>query len=240
MSIPIVLHWLPNNPVGIAPLQDVTDGSNFILNCNIPSLSQGPYIFAQDTVPQQVVRQVTLTSANDYSGTTFTITGIGSPTENGDGTGNPTQVFSLISEDLVGPNNDTVSSINIYSQIISVSPDTDVAAVSIGYGANGITDYVFLDYNRTIFQTSVQLQFIHHDSATVTAYQTLSKPQYPSTVGNLINFQPLPYFLVPDIDAATVNSLGVLVSPVALTWATITGANTDELYFTVLQQGLRS
>lgn len=240
MSIPIVLHWLPNNTAGIAPLQDVSAGGNFVLNCNIPSLSQGPYIFAQDTVPQQVVRQITLTSGNNYAATTFTITGIGSPTENGDGTGNPTQVFSLISENLAGPNANTVSSVNIYSQIISVSPDTNVLGVSIGYGANGITDYVFLDYNRTIFQTSVQLQFINHDSATVTAYQTLSKPQYPSTVGNLINFQPLPYFAVSTITAAIVNSLGVLVSPVALTWAKISTADTDELYFTVLQQGLRS
>ena len=237
MSIPIVLHWLPNNTAGIAPLQDVTAGSNFVLNCNIPSLSQGPYIFAQDTVPQQVVRQVTLTSGNNYAATTFTITGIGSPV---DGTGNPTQVFSLISENLAGPNANTVSSVNIYSQIISVSPDTNVVGVSIGYGAKGITDYVFLDYNRTIFQTSVQLQFIVHDTATVTAYQTLSKPQYPSTVGNLINFQPLPAFLVPSIDAAVVNSLGVLISPVALTWATISTADTDERDFTVLQQGLRS
>src|ERR1700728_3713414 len=142
MSIPIVLHWLPNNTAGIAPLQDVDAGNNFILYCNIPSLSQGPYIFAQDTVPQQVIRQVTLTSVDNYNLVNFPITGIGSPV---DGAGNPTQVLSQISEIVNGLNNNTISSANIYSQIISVSPDTNVADVSIGYGANGITDYVFLD-----------------------------------------------------------------------------------------------
>jgi hypothetical protein len=242
MSIPIVLHWLPNSTTGIAALQDVLAGKSFIFKSNIPGISIAPYIFAQDTIPQQVLREVTITSTNNYGTTHFVLTGIGSSV---DGDGNPDQPIGLISEDLSGLNNNTLTSDNIYSQVISIVPSTNVSGVSIGWGGNGITDYVLLDYNRTIFQTAIQLQFIVHDAAKVIAYQTLSKPEYPSNSptnsGNLTSFSPLPAFPVAGFDpAVTVNTLSTLISPVALTWATITDAVTDELYFTVLQQGLRS
>lgn len=249
MSYPIVIPWLPTagNQAAIAPLQNVVAlGGNLQLVSGNASLPQGPYIY------DRVLRQVSLTSLNNLSGANFTITGIGSPQ---DGVGNPTQVLGPISEVLVGPNADSVESVNIYSQVTSISVNMAVNGISAGFGNIGITDYVFLDYNRSRFQTSVQLQILNRTTLFADVNQTLNKPEYPNiNFGNLSKFAPLPIFPVTAtfivgaataagsvMEDCTVTTLGILQSPVALTWATVRGTpNTpDNLFFTVLQQGIR-
>lgn len=250
MSSPIIIPWLPTagNQAAIAPLQDVAaPGGNLQLVSGNASLPQGPYIY------DRVVRQLSLTSANNLSAAAFTITGIGSPQ---DGAGNPTQVLGPISEViLAGPDVDTIISVNIYSQIISISVNMAVNGISAGFGNEGITDYVFLDYNRSRFQTSVQLQFLNRTTMVADVNQSLNKPEYPNiNFGNLNKFAPLPIFGVmatfsgstisaapTAMNAVTTNTLGILQSPVTLTWATVRGTFdvNDSLFFTVLQQGNR-
>lgn len=235
MSIPIVIPWLPStgNTAAIASVQTIgAAGGNLVLNSNAPNLPQGPYIY------DRVIRKVLITGPE----VEFTITGIGSPV---DASGNPTQVLGPVTEQVTGSLVGT-ESINIYSQVISISLDGLGPAedVSAGFGGSGITDYVFLDYNRKSFQASAQLQFINQDGdhpLTVTVYQTLSKPQTPNiSFGNLDNFSPLPAFAVSaPLTGATTNQLGILQSPVSLVWANMNNTAADSLFFTVLQQGIR-
>jgi len=244
MSQPVVIPWLPavGNEAVIASLQTLGDAGSLVINSNNPALPQGPYVY------DRVIRKVSLTSANNLSAARFTIVGIGSPI---DAAGNPTKVLSLITEAaIVGPNADTIYSANIYSQIISIAVDRAVNAVSAGFGDEGITDYVFLDYNRTMFQASVQLQFLDRATITGSVYQTLNKPETPNiNYGNMDVFNPvnstppppLPAFAVSaDLTAADTDQIGTTLSPVSMVWANFATTTNDSAIFTVLQQGLRS
>lgn len=234
MSYPVVIHWEQSdaNTDAIASAQSVTAGNNLTLVSNVPNLP-GRYIY------DKVIRQLSFTSPNDNSGATFVITGIGSPV---DGDGNPTQVIGPITESKVGPTAaGTILSDNIYKEIISIQVTVaDSDTISVGFGPAGITDYVFLDYNRTIFQTSVQLQFVSRTTLTATVYTTLSKPETPNIqYGTLIPFSPLPAFPVSvALTNATANQLGAIATVASLTWANMKATAADSLYFTVLQQGI--
>lgn len=234
MSNATVIPWLPVDPILVAPLQSLAAPGNLILNSRVTGQPQGNFIY------DRVIRKVSLTSTNNLSGVNFTIKGIGSPVDAPNQ--NPIEALGIVSETIGGPNNNTVNTDNIYSQVISISADSPANGISAGSGPSGITDYVFLDYNRTIFQTAVQLQFVHHDSGTVTVYQSLTKPyMIDINYGNLIGVQPIPAFEVSGaLKDAITDQIGILLSPVALTWANIKDANTDVINFTVLQQGTRS
>lgn len=243
MSALTTIYWPPSqgHTEAIAPDQNVSAGHPFILNASVTGQPFGPYIF------DRVMRQVAILSLGDTSGVQFTISGIGSPVDN---QGNPTQVLGPVTEQIQGPTlvQPYVGSSNIYAQVTSVVPNGNIQNVSLGFGSIGITDYVFLDYNRAFSQTSVQIQVIQQQDNTVTIYQSLTKPQTPNQVfGNWINMsQPIPAFVVTNLSKLTANNFAALPSPVSLTWATINLANpavpalsTDAFFFTVLQQGIR-
>src|SRR5574338_706468 len=137
MSSPIVIPWLPTtgNSEVIASEQDTTAaGQALVLNSNVPSLPHGPYIY------DRVIRKVRITRTNNPGVVNVTITGIGSPV---DGNGNPTQVIGNISETLATVNDGTADSVNIYSQITSITTSAAVTGISAGFGPSGISDYIF-------------------------------------------------------------------------------------------------
>lgn len=247
MSSPTVIRWLPgsSNTEAIATsannLLGANVAGNLVLNSSVPGFSQGSFIY------DKVIRNISLASAQNLSGRSFTISGIGSPV---DGDGNPTQVLApIIETPITGPNTNTVYSANVYSQINSISYTSNATpgSIKVGFGNFGITDYVFLDYNRIMFATSLQVQFITVNTSTVSVYQSLNKPQSPNIqYGNLDNFQPIPAFNVASFDEVAIKTFGYLTSPASIVWATIssttvspTPPTSSEIYFTVLQQGIR-
>jgi hypothetical protein len=240
MSYPIVIPWAEYNAnkATIAPVQTLAAAGSLALSPNNSALSNSNYVY------DRVIRSVSLTSINNLSGVQFTVSGIGSPV---DGVGNPTQVLSPITQTIVGPNNNTVATTAIFSQISSITTNGAAAAVSAGFGISGITDYVFLDYNRYMFQTSVQLHFNALPLATslqATVYQSLSKPEYLNNpnvdMGQFTQTVPMPGFAVSlALTNASTNQLGVLQSPVSVVWATMAATAADSLTFTVLQQGIK-
>ncbi len=230
MSSPIAILWPPTNTNGIALQQNVLAGQMLVLKSPLPDYPNAAFMY------DKMIRNISITSANNLSAATFTVRGIGSPV---DANGNPTQTIHEITEDIVGPNANTVPSLNVYSQIISITVDVNVNAVSVGFGDHGITDYVFLDSNRTFYSCAAQFQFITTAGAIATAYHSLSRPQYINSLqGNLINFQPLPAF---DVSANMTNATNNQYSPVPMTrtvWSSISNTGTDSIYFTVVQQGI--
>lgn len=241
MSKTEVLYWAPQstNLETIAAIQSLAAAGSLVITSNQYNSqvsTNGAYVF------DGCKRKVSLTSANNNAATNFTISGYGSAV---DADGNPTDPnFSLIQEVVVGPNADTVSSVNIYKSVISITANAVVDAVSAGFGAQGVTDYVFLDSNRTAFYGSCQVQIINPNALTYTTFFTLTKPQTPNIqFGNLDNFPyGLPAFPIATMTDADDNQLAIIPSPIVAIWVSITdNTGPDEaLYFTVLQQGLRS
>lgn len=100
-------------PVEVAALQTLAGAGNLVLTTT-------PYI-------TQFARRITLTSANNLAAVNFTISGLG-PISNG--------TIGAISEIVVGPNANTVTSVNTYTQINSIAASAAAAAVSSGLAAS--------------------------------------------------------------------------------------------------------
>lgn len=81
-------------------------------------------------------RELTLTSADDLSAVTFAIVGVD-------------RYGQRITESIIGPNADTVSSKLIYSAIESITPDaTSADEVSAGYPQRVCSRWILLDTTR--------------------------------------------------------------------------------------------
>jgi|ERR1700692_1307980 len=132
MARPIVITWPVLSNTAVAPLQTLAGAGPLAL-----TTAPAAYIF------NRITRTITLTSTNNLSGVNFTITG----TLNG----------ATISEVLAGPNNNTVTSVNIYDSITSIVANAAAAAVSAGTGSTGRTHWINFDYDQLIMNYSVQV-----------------------------------------------------------------------------------
>jgi hypothetical protein len=206
----------------------IMPGGNLVLNSKVPTQPQGPFIY------DKVIRQVQLTSTGDESGVQFTITGIGSPV---DTNGNPTQVIALISEVVIGPTSVLpTNSANIYQQVISISANAAVDNISVGSGPDGITDFIFLDYNKSIGQANVSVQFVDFVDISTTGYMSLNKPQYIDI--DFGNLKSSPFLATEFLSPTQADKFTGLQMPLAIVWLSVKDTTTDSLYFTVLQQGV--
>src|SRR5271155_3612802 len=113
MSTYLQYIWPVNDTQAVCNTQDVGGAGDLTLN--------GTYYNSTtnivDFFDNGFVRQVTLTSINDLSGSTFTINGI----QNG----------LVVNETITGPNGTTVGSTNYYDFIVAVSVNGAVSGVSV-------------------------------------------------------------------------------------------------------------
>jgi len=109
--------------------QTLTAPGNLTLNGNLADSIHSKVSF----MTNGYCRSVSLTSVNDLSVATFTVSGI----QNG--------VF--VTEDITGPNNNTVYGLNYYDIITSISVDRAVALVSVGSGLIGFFALINIDPN---------------------------------------------------------------------------------------------
>lgn len=238
MASPIVLYWAPSdgNEQVIATSQDLLAAGNLVLNSNLqnsPVSTSGPYLYSQ------VARTVALSSPNDLSLVNFTISGIGSDV---DMNGNPTGAFAVTTEIMAGPNNESLDSTKIWKQINSISGDAVANGISAGFGTSGITQYTFMDYNKTAFYATCQMQVLDGAGLTYTVYESLTKPETPNNRGSFDVWPvAIPAFSVAaGMIAATTSQIAQIVSPITIIWAAISDTTDDSAYFTVLQQGTHS
>ncbi len=242
MSQPVVVYWpaAVGNTGTISSSQNYAGAGNLILNSNLrnsPVSTSGPYIY------DKMIRTVSFTSPNNLSALNITITGLGSAV---DGAGNPTQPLDTpIVEVRAGPNVNTVNTAHIFKQIDSIAVSGAAAALSAGFGSSGITEYVFMDYNKIGWYASCQVQVLNRATLLYTTYESLTKPETVNSMyGNLDVFPAqIPGFPVnAGMTAASTNQIAELPFPIVMTWVTISANTTaaEALYFTVLQQGIRS
>jgi hypothetical protein len=130
------------NTQDICLIQSTTGAVSLVINGNLASGGIVPFI------NNGYSRQVSFTSANNLSGSSFTINGL----QNG----------VVVSEVVTGPNNNTVYSTNVYDVVSSIVASGIVAGVSVGSGFSGFFKIVSpiytgiggnLNYNFTLGST---------------------------------------------------------------------------------------
>lgn len=259
MSRPYVYYWAPSTvdgfDNGIALIQDKPVGSNLDLVANTPwgifsYVNINNPLTSNPNISTNVIRSINITSAEDNSGTTFVINGIGTPVNIVDG--NPYGLVSSITEELVGPNGGTVTSANIYTVINSIfvrdePGDTGADQVSVGYGPNGITNYYRVDNNRnvpSIYAMNYQIQMIDNAGLEASVFMSMNNPEIPNTSGNInqfgtVNGQVFSFIPSFKVDGpVTDNLINAIPFTGSVLWAQVTNCTTDAMYFSVVQQGI--
>ena len=106
---------------------DLTSPYSFTLNGVLSDGSSASFTYA---------RQVSLTSANNNSTVTFTVTGT-------DGEGN------ALTENITGPNNSTVYSTNYFKTVTAVTADAAFNSVKVGVSTEGSANYFDITGSKT-------------------------------------------------------------------------------------------
>ena len=225
----MIISWLPLDNTLIAPSQALAAPGNLSLNSKVPGQPSGAFVY------DKVIRVIRLTSTQDVSAINFTVTGIGTEV---DANGNPTGVVRFMNDEVIqGPTNVLPrSSARIYQQIISISADAPVANISVGSGASGITDFVFLNYKSVYGAANCSIQFVDFVNISATGYVSLNKPQMINyNAGNLASS---PFMANEFIASTQVNTFKSVPKPSAVCWLSIKDTTTDSINFTVLEQGV--
>lgn len=133
MSKPVTYQWIAAASSAIAAVQ--TLGAAGDLNLNGTQVFQpnpsSPITAAQFT---NISRTVKISSVNNLSAVNFKVTG----TLNG----------VVVSETIAGPNVGNVSTTQIFQTVTKVHADAAAAAVIVGTGQTGQTNYFAYDFNR--------------------------------------------------------------------------------------------
>lgn len=112
--------WPTPDTQAVSHTQDVVADGSLILNGNLTDLLVPNLV---SFIKHGFIRGVSISSVNDLSASTFTVSG----TQNG----------ANISEDIGGPNNNTVYGLVSFDVITSITVDQNSAGVQIGTGDIG-------------------------------------------------------------------------------------------------------
>ena len=211
MANPKIYNWPAANTTLVAPLQTLAGAGNLALNFN--GLTPNAFDF------QGLNRAVSLTSTNNLGGVHFVVTG----TLNG----------LPVSENRVGPNNNTVATTQLFSTVTSIRALAAAAAVSAGSGFLGNTGLFFFDPHCNVCDLSCAVVVTNGTGGITYSFAvTLDDP----TLVTPTYFTP-----ITAMTGATTTLLGNLTQPVKYCTIQVTVATgTASLVATILQQGLKS
>lgn len=225
MPQPHVYRFPALSNTAVAALQNVAAPGNLILNGSMAS-------FGND-LPSKVVfdgysRAISLTSANNLSGSNFTITGTyrGQP-----------QV-----EVIVGPNANTVQSTKLFDSVTQVSVNGAVLAVSVGTGIVGETHWFSSDYYCSVVGMTVQVvvtgAITYSFQTTLDDVNTTSSPTVFNTILDMTNATTTKIMPHATININAGASPSFVIMPTRFSNIRVT-AGTGSLVATFLQQGVR-
>lgn len=170
---------------------------------SIPLATPYPFVF------QNLARTITLTSTDNLSGVNFTIFGTD-------------QFGNSISEVLVGPNNDTVTSVNQYNTITAISSSGNYTNFSIGSGSTGTFQWIGFNTLNVFPSITIAVELVGTINYTVN--QTIDSLGHYQTVGPFFKYvQPAAPFLLANNPIATTNTSGIVVVTVPSTASLSTG-----------------
>lgn len=119
MATYIIKYWAAEDLQSVSLLQNLASPGTLLLNGTYFNPTTSTISFTD----QGFSRTVSITSVNDLSAATFTISGV--------------QNNTVVIDNVTGPNNSTVYSTQNFDIISSVSVDMAVNAVKVGTGSNG-------------------------------------------------------------------------------------------------------
>lgn len=235
MSNLIVVTIPARSSTSVAPLQNLAAAGSLTLASPLVINGVGDAFI---TFPN-IARTISLTSTNNLSAVTFTITGT-------DINGQANSV------NLSGPNANTVSTSVQFHTISSITSNGAAAAVSAGTtastsAANGTatSEWILLDGHRRYAQTTLQV-VAGGGTVSYNLSQTLDAPETyrvnTSTGGTSIINTPTPFDAItgaPTLTPLTTSKLFYLTNPVTALQISTNTTNTAVLTFTILQQGVR-
>lgn len=170
MARPEVFYWPTADDEGFALTQDVTHGNEFILNGPLVNNGIGQFT--------GISRTVSITSSDDLSLNTFTVTG----TLNG----------KTVSEaKFPGPNAETLNTTQVFDSVVSISTDLDATNASIGSGLLGYTHWAEYNYQASIVGFVIQVDVgggIKYSFETT--LNDVTNPTYVPTLGTNL-FSPI-------------------------------------------------
>lgn len=127
------------NTQDVCLTQSLVGAGNLTINGNLATPVNNTVSFLK----LGYIRQVSITSANDLSGVTFTINGI----QNG----------LSITENIAGPNNTTVYGALAYDSITSISANNAAAVVSVGTGWAGFFPLIGINLDRDVINYTLTI-----------------------------------------------------------------------------------
>ncbi len=156
--------WPVIDTAAVCALQDLASSGSLLLNGTFTSSDTPNQI---SFISNNFIRSISITSANNLSGVTFTVTGF--------------QNEAFVTETITGPNNDTVSGTKYYDVITSVIVNGAVTQVSVGTGTAGYLPLVQLNTLSSSINYSCSIKVPASGSGvTYSLYQTLEQvsPNY--------------------------------------------------------------
>jgi hypothetical protein len=214
MTRPVVITWPLTSTTAVAKAQTLVAAGNLVLNGSLiaPGINIPPIVF------NGITRTITLTSAANLSAVNFTITGYVNS--------------AIVTEVLAGPNGNTVTSVNAYDSILSISASAGFSpnTVSAGTGQTGRTHWINFDYDILVPNYSIQVV------VTGTINYT-----FGVTLDDVNTVTPTVFTPVVALTGATTSQLASLTAPINWMKITINSSDaTGAIVATFLQQGLAS
>lgn len=222
MANRVVYSWIAKSTTAICALQTTTGAATLSLNGDLSSFING--FFGPITL-NGISRTISLTSANNLSARSVTITGFrdGAP----------------VTETRSGPNANTVETTALFNVITSVTVSGAVTALSVGTGSSGQVNWFKIDSQNAIMNLASQV--VVSGTITYSFQVTCDVPNNAGTNPPAVVFAPNIFTPVAAQTSATTNQLAAITTPIKycnVIVSSSTGAAT--LIWTALQQGLHS
>lgn len=209
MSKPVVFTWPAANTTAVCDLQNVAGAGPLILN--------GSLVNSGIAILSGVSRTVSITSANNLSGATFTITG--------------TLLGNTVSQaNITGPNANTIYSTQLFDSVTSVIVSGAVNGVSVGSGTTGRTPWI--NYNYHSDYGAVAIQAIVSNTINYSLVTTFENV--------VINFNSPDTSPIPNATGVTANLFLPIIGPLG-TYSAFTvnnGTTNGSATFYYVQQGI--
>lgn len=216
MSRQIVFNWPSANNAAVSALQTFAGAGTLAINGTL-SAPQFPGSNINVATFYGIQRVVSLTSTNNLSAVNFTISGF----LNG----------LFVSETRVGPNNNTVSTGQLFNIVTSITFDAAVTAVSAGSGFTGATNLYQFDYHTTAANLGIQV-VVNNGSGAITYSTELTMDDANKVTPNF--FTP-----IAAMTAATTSQIANTTQPMLFTRIKVTASSgTASLVATFAQQSL--
>jgi hypothetical protein len=199
MSRLITLYFPAQDPQLLLP----TTVAGGAATASIPLATPYPFIFPN------LARTITLTSSDNLSAVNFTIHGTD-------------QFGNAISEVLVGPNNDTVTSVNQYNTIVAIASSGNYTNFSIGSGSTGT--FQWIKFNTFNVDPNITISAEVVGTINYTINQTIDSLGGYVTVGPFFKYvQTAAPILLGNNPIETTNGLSSVVVTVPSTAGLVTG-----------------